>query len=237
MKAVLTAALIDNDHTSLLSLKLKRGQFVPNERADKPISQVNWHRYRARLCLVIPSQFVHLNYSPNAALRQQQVSPLYQDSLALPGSGSLRVTGHEEAIERLTQQLPVTAQVLEPAAQAWVRYSNYILPSLLPYTESKRAITEWVILCKEQTLYILLRVEHGVLVSLHSLSRIDAIRLEPLPAMILSYLSSSEDSLAKACLAQFNGVWVNINSTNQSEHSSCSLLFGAALRGFFPWHG
>lgn len=237
MKPLLTAALIDNDHTYLLSLKLKRGQCVISKYLAGSTQQINWRRVSTRLCLVIPSQFVHMQSLANAQLGQRQAAMLYQDSFTLPGSGSLHMAGHDDAIERLLDQLPVPATILEPAPQAWVRYSNYLLPSLPPYADAKTLITEWMIICKEHSLYILLRVERGVLVSLHSISRLDAIHIDSASLMILSYLSTNEDSQIKTYLPHFKGLWINIGITAQLIKQVPSVLFGAALRGFFPWRG
>lgn len=237
MTPFLTAALIDDGTVSLVSLRLKQSRFSIKHHRIAAIHQISWRKYKTQLCLIIPSQFVHLKTLTDAPQEAPQRAAAFQDTQTLPTLGTQQVSGHESAIEKLTEQLPIAPKVLEPAPQAWVRCTNYLLPSLSRYAVSQDPITEWIILCKEQQRYILLRVKHGILVSLHSLARLEAVRFDHACAMILSYLDNHEDSQVKQQLLGSDTLWFNIGTTSALFKHITPLLFGAALRGFFPWRG
>ena len=233
MKPYLSAAMIENNDIRLLTLEIKKGQLATKHYLTDAIDQMNWRYYKSRLSLLIPCQFVYLQTEISS-----QPSNLYQDSHIIPMLGRQQINGHEDAIERLTEKLPLKPRVLEPAPQAWVRCTNYFLPRLPAYARLAKPATQWTIIFREQHLYIVLRVTRGVLVSLHSISLLEAINIEELDSVVMSYLSTEEDDILKARLFNFSGLWQNLCSATQSFASEASpALIGAALRGFFPWRG
>ena len=80
---------------------------------------------------------------------------------------------------------------------------RYFLPGCPPTRDSQNRQHRTIIF-REQHLYIVLRVTRGVLVSLHSISLLEAINIEELDSVVMSYLSTEEDDILKARLFNFS---------------------------------